>query len=65
MNYSMRDCREFLHGISLHLCSLKSAQYWRYDEKTAKEIEYLEELYARVEKDMDSKREEIIECLNS
>lgn len=34
------------------LISKRSAQHWRYDEDTAKEIEFLENLYKKVVADM-------------
>ena len=52
MTYTKEELEAFRHGLSCTLCSLRSAQYWKYEEKTAKEINFLEELYAKVEKDI-------------
>ena len=51
MTYTEKELDQFLHGISLSLLSKKSAQYWRYDEETAKEIEWLEALERKVRAD--------------
>lgn len=48
MTYTEKELDQFLHGISLSLLSKKSAQHWRYDEETAKEIEWLEALERKV-----------------
>ena len=50
--YTVRELSVFRHGISLSLCSKKSAQRWHYDEDTAIEIEFLEHLYEKVGEDM-------------
>ena len=50
--YTVRELSVFRHGISLSLCSKKSAQRWHYDEDTAIEIEFLERLYEKVGEDM-------------
>lgn len=49
--YTDEELDVFAHGISLRLCSLKSAQHWRYDENTEKEIVFLEQLYEKVKAD--------------
>ena len=51
MTYTEKELNQFLHGISLSLLSKKSAQHWRYDEETAKEIEWLEALERKVRAD--------------
>ena len=50
--YTEEELRVFAHGISLSLLSKRSAQHWRYDKDTAKEIEFLERLYDKVRADM-------------
>ena len=50
--YTVRELSVFRHGISLSLCSKKSAQRWHYDKDTAIEIEFLEHLYEKVGEDM-------------
>ena len=50
--YTNKELTVFKHGISLSLLSLRSAQHWNYDEDTAKEIEFLEQLYEKVSADM-------------
>lgn len=54
-NYTNEELEIFRHGISLSLLSKRSAQHWRYDEDTAKEIEFLERLYNKVVEDMRGK----------
>lgn len=46
--FTEREYKQFLHGISLSLLSKKSAQHWRYDEETAQEIRWLESLKQKV-----------------
>lgn len=50
--YTKEELEVFAQGISLRLLSLKSAQRWKYDEKTAEEIRFLEELYDKVKGDI-------------
>ena len=50
--YTVEELRVFRHGISLSLLSKRSSQHWKYDEDTAKEIEFLEQLYKKVDADM-------------
>lgn len=57
--YTVEELRVFQHGISLSLLSKRSSQHWSYDEDTAKEIEFLEQLYEKVDADMRSKEDEI------
>ena len=57
-NYTNKELDIFRHGISLRLLSKRSAQHWRYDEDTAKEIEFLERLYNKVVEDMRGKTDE-------
>jgi len=56
--YTEEELRVFAHGISLSLLSKRSAQHWRYDKDTAKEIEFLERLYDKVSADMKGEQEE-------
>lgn len=66
MTYTEKELDQFLHGISLSLLSKKSAQHWRYDEETAKEIEWLEALERKVRADKaDRKTEPQMEGENS
>ena len=58
MTYTEKELDQFLHGISLSLLSKKSAQHWRYDEETAKEIEWLEALEQKVRADMADRKTE-------
>ena len=51
MIYTEKELDQFLHGISMSLLSKKSAQHWRYDEETAREIEWLEALERKVRAD--------------
>lgn len=53
--YAKEELKIFLHGLSLRLLSLRSAQHWQEDEETAKEIEFLAHLYEKVEADMKGK----------
>ena len=55
--YTKEELRVFAHGISLSLLSKRSAQYWRYDEDTATEIEFLERLYEKVSADIRGETE--------
>ena len=50
--YTKEELTIFAHGISLSLLSKRSAQHWHYDDDTAKEIEFLETLYKKVQADM-------------
>lgn len=50
--YTKEELKIFLHGLSLRLLSLRSAQHWGYDDKRAKEIKFLAHLYEKVEADM-------------
>lgn len=52
LKYTKEEMDVFRHGISLSLLSKRSSQHWRYDEDTAKEIEFLEKLYKKVVADM-------------
>lgn len=58
MTYTEKELDQFLHGISLALLSKKSAQYWRYDEETAREIEWLEALERKVRADKADRKTE-------
>ena len=58
MTYTEKKLDQFLHGISLSLLSKKSAQHWRYDEETAKEIEWLEALERKVRADKADRKTE-------
>ena len=58
MTYTEKELNQFLHGISLSLLSKKSAQHWRYDEETAKEIEWLEALERKVRADKADRKTE-------
>lgn len=58
MTYTEKELDQFLHGISLSLLSKKSAQHWRYDEETAKEIEWLEVLERKVRADKADRKSE-------
>ena len=50
--YTADELRVFADGISLSLCSKKSAQHWSYDEKTAEQIRWLECLHSKVKTDI-------------
>ena len=54
--YTVKELNVFRHGISLRLLSLRSAQHWRFDEKTEKEIDFLEQLYKKVSEDIKHER---------
>ena len=56
--YTVRELSVFRHGISLSLCSKKSAQRWHYDEDTAIEIEFLEHLYEKVGENMRGSKDD-------
>ena len=58
MTYTEKELDQFLHGISQSLLSKKSAQHWRYDEETAKEIEWLEVLERKVRADKTDRKTE-------
>ena len=58
MTYTEKELDQFLHGISRSLLSKKSAQHWRYDEETAKEIEWLEALERKVRADKADRKTE-------
>lgn len=58
MTYTEKELNQFLHGINLSLLSKKSAQHWRYDEETAKEIEWLEALERKVRADKADRKTE-------
>ena len=58
MTYTEKELNQFLHGISQSLLSKKSAQHWRYDEETAKEIEWLEALERKVRADKADRKDE-------
>ena len=58
MTYTEKELDQFLHGISLSLLSKKSAQHWRYDEETAKEIEWLEALERKIRADKADRKTE-------
>lgn len=62
MTYTEKELDQFLHGISLSLLSKKSAQHWRYDEETAKEIEWLEALERKVRADKADRKTEPKPC---
>ena len=62
MTYTEKELDQFLHGISLSLLSKKSAQHWRYDEETAKEIEWLEALERKVRADKADRKTEQTSC---
>ena len=62
MTYTEKELNQFLHGISLSLLSKKSAQHWRYDEETAKEIEWLEALERKVRADKADRKTESQTC---
>lgn len=53
--YTKEELKAFLHGISLRLLSLRSAQHWQEDDERAKEIEFMAHLYEKVEADMKGK----------
>lgn len=53
--YTKEELKTILHGISLRLLSLRSAQHWQEDDETAKEIEFLAHLYEKVEADLKGK----------
>lgn len=50
--YTNKELRVFMHGISMRLLSLRSAQHWQYDDETAEEIKFLERLYKKVESEV-------------
>ena len=56
--YTVRELSVFRHGISLSLCSKKSAQRWHYDEDTAIEIEFLEHLFEKVGENMRGSKDD-------
>lgn len=58
MTYTEKELDQFLHGISLSLLSKESAQHWRYDEETAREIEWLEALERKVRADKADRKTE-------
>ena len=55
--YTEEELKVFQHGISLGLLSKRSSQHWCYDEDTATEIEFLEQLYEKVSADMRGETE--------
>ena len=54
--YTVKELDVFRHCVSLRLLSLRSAQHWRYDEETEKEIDFLEQLYEKVREDINHER---------
>lgn len=57
-NYSVEELKEFADGISMKLCSLRSAQHWKYDEETANRIIWLDRLYDKIKDDIEHKNKE-------
>lgn len=55
-HYTEEELRQFADGISLSLCSKRSAQHWKYDEKTAEQIRWLECLHSKVMTDIADMR---------
>ncbi len=55
--YTEEELKVFQHGISLSLLSKRSSQHWCYDEDTATEIEFLEQLHEKVSADMRGETE--------
>lgn len=55
LDYTVEELEQFANGISLRLCSLKSAQHWRHSEETADKIMWLEHLYGKVKDDIHRK----------
>lgn len=51
--FTKEELLAMAHGISLQLLSLRSAQVWEFDEKTADEILFLERLYRKIERKRD------------
>ena len=50
--YTNEELQVFMHGISMRLLSLRSAQHWKYDDETTEEIKFLERLYKKVESEV-------------
>ena len=55
MEYTVKELEQFAHGISLRLCSLKSAEKWGGNYR--EQINWLEELYEKVKTDIRGKEE--------
>lgn len=51
--FTKEELLAMAHGISLKLLSLRSAQAWKSDEKTADEILFLERLYRKIERNLE------------
>ena len=51
--YTVEELKEFASGVSLRLCSLRSAEYW--GGKYTEQIRWLEQLYAKVRADISEK----------
>ena len=54
-DYTVEELEEFASGVSLRLCSLKSAEYW--GGKYTEQINWLEQLYAKVKADISGKEQ--------
>lgn len=52
-NFEMTELKVIAEMISIRLLSLRSAQYWRFDPKTAEKIINLEKLEDKVKKMME------------
>ena len=50
--FTNEELSAMAHGISIKLLSLRSAQVWKSDEKTADEILFLERLYMKIERNL-------------
>lgn len=53
MEYTVKELMEFSHGVSLRLCSLKSAEHWGGNYR--EQINWLEELYEKIKTDIKEK----------
>ena len=55
MEYTVKELRQFSEGISLRLCSLRSAEHWggNYSEQIA----FLEQLLEKVKADIKEKEQ--------
>lgn len=62
MRYTRKELEQFRHGINVSLCSLESAQHWKYDEDTAKEINFLSNLYDKIKVDLGESKNKCVWC---
>lgn len=56
--FTEEELTEVTNGIFLHICSLRTQEYWNHDKKRAARIENLEKLYAKVKNRLEEVKNE-------